>query len=219
MLFCSACGSSTQYVIWAATNLGMWVANGGSPTGPFSIVTTGPQPDGVTTISDQDAFVEPSTGIGYFVYHETAPTDQIVISKMNATMTSTTGIGGDQVILSSGSSREAPNIFKRGSTYFAELSNQDFYDSSIPIGANYMTCTGTFPCSGGWSGFSLALNQPGSDPYNGQISSIFATSGGSYMAIMDRWVQAPLVNTTPDVMMPVSFGSATAMVVQPQPAR
>ncbi|WP_444544530.1 RICIN domain-containing protein [Rhizocola hellebori] len=103
--------------------------------------------------------------------------------------------------------REAPALFKRGSTYFMLTSAATGWN---PNQAQYATSTSI---SGPWSGWTNVGN---STTYSSQptfVLPITGTSGTSYLYLGDRWAGAwgGPVNDSQYVWLPITFPSNTSM--------
>ncbi|GAA1783379.1 RICIN domain-containing protein [Luedemannella flava] len=106
-----------------------------------------------------------------------------------------------------GGHREAPAMFKRGSTYFLLTSGATGWS---PNQAKYATASSI---SGPWSGWT---NVGDGTTYSSQptyVLPIQGTSGTSYLYMGDRWAGAwnGPVNDSQYVWLPISFPSATSM--------
>ncbi|GAA2633651.1 RICIN domain-containing protein [Paractinoplanes durhamensis] len=106
-----------------------------------------------------------------------------------------------------GGHREAPALFKRGSTYFMLTSAATGWS---PNQAQYATATSI---SGPWSGWT---NVGDSTTFSSQptyVLPIQGTSTTSYLYLGDRWAGAwgGPVNDSTYVWLPIAFPSATSM--------
>ncbi|MET3424660.1 hypothetical protein BJ973_003872 [Actinoplanes tereljensis] len=106
-----------------------------------------------------------------------------------------------------GGHREAPALFKRGSTYFMLTSAATGWS---PNQAQYATATST---SGPWSGWT---NVGDSTTFSSQptyVLPVQGTSTTSYLYLGDRWAGAwgGPVNDSSYVWLPIAFPSATSM--------
>lgn len=106
-----------------------------------------------------------------------------------------------------GSYREAPAMFKRGSTYFLITSGATGWD---PNQAKYATASSI---AGTWSGLS---NVADGTTYGSQSTYVIPVEGSSttsYLYMGDRWAGAwsGPVNTSRYVWLPLSFPTATTM--------
>lgn len=103
--------------------------------------------------------------------------------------------------------REAPALFKRGSTYFMLTSGATGWN---PNQAKYATASSI---AGPWSGFTNVGDGTtfGSQP--AFVLPVQGSSGTSYLYLGDRWAGAwgGLVNDSRYVWLPISFPSATSM--------
>ncbi|WP_436757553.1 RICIN domain-containing protein [Streptosporangium sp. V21-05] len=106
-----------------------------------------------------------------------------------------------------GGHREAPAMFKRGSTYFPLTSGATGWN---PNQARYATASSV---SGPWSGWADAGDGTtfGSQP--AYVLPVQGTSTTSYLYMGDRWAGAwgGPVNDSQYVWLPITFPSATSM--------
>ena len=105
--------------------------------------------------------------------------------------------------------REAPAVFKRGSTYFMVTSGATGW---TPNQAAYLTATNM---AGPWS---APVNFGNGNTYNSQstfVLPIQGTAGTSYLYLGDRWgpAQDQRVNQSQYVWLPLTFPSATSLAM------
>ncbi|WP_341280050.1 RICIN domain-containing protein [Paenibacillus sp. FSL H8-0537] len=108
-----------------------------------------------------------------------------------------------------GQYREAPAMFKRGSTYFLVTSGATGW---APNQAKYATASSI---SGTWSGLSNVGN---GNTYNSQSTYVLPVEGStttSFLYMGDRWAGAwgGAVNTSEYVWLPITFPSSTTMTL------
>jgi len=103
--------------------------------------------------------------------------------------------------------REAPALFKRGSTYFMMTSAATGW---TPNQAQYATATSI---SGPWSGWTNVGNSTTFSSQPTYVLPITGTSGTSYLYFGDRWAGAwsGPVNDSQYVWLPLAFPSSTSM--------
>lgn len=103
--------------------------------------------------------------------------------------------------------REAPAIFKRGSTYFLLTSGATGWN---PNQAKYATATSI---AGPWSALTNVGNANTFQSQSTYVLPVQGTSGTSYLYMGDRWAGAwgGPVNTSEYVWLPISFPSSTSM--------
>ncbi|WP_445670241.1 RICIN domain-containing protein [Paenibacillus sp. PL2-23] len=103
--------------------------------------------------------------------------------------------------------REAPAIFKRGSTYFLLTSGATGWN---PNQAKYATATSI---AGPWSSLSNVGNANTYQSQSTYVLPVEGTSGTSYLYMGDRWAGAwgGPVNTSEYVWLPITFPTSTSM--------
>ncbi|HZM74519.1 MAG TPA: RICIN domain-containing protein [Candidatus Limnocylindrales bacterium] len=105
--------------------------------------------------------------------------------------------------------REAPALFKRGSTYFLMSSAATGWS---PNQAKYATAPSI---SGPWSGWTNVGNSVTYSSQPAFVLPISGTSGTSYLYLGDRWAGAwgGPVNDSQYVWLPLAFPSGTSMTM------
>ncbi|WP_425465027.1 RICIN domain-containing protein [Paenibacillus sinopodophylli] len=108
-----------------------------------------------------------------------------------------------------GQYREAPALFKRGSTYFLLTSGATGW---APNQAKYATATSI---SGTWSGLSNVGNGNTYQSQSTYVLPVEGSSSTSFLYMGDRWAGAwgGAVNTSEYVWLPIEFPSATSMTL------
>jgi len=106
-----------------------------------------------------------------------------------------------------GGHREAPALFKRGSTYFMLTSGATSWD---PNQAKYATASSI---SGPWSGWTNAGDSTTYQSQPAYVLPIQGTSTTSYLYMGDRWAGAwdQPVNNSQYVWLPISFPASNRM--------
>ncbi|ADL48704.1 RICIN domain-containing protein [Micromonospora aurantiaca (nom. illeg.)] len=106
-----------------------------------------------------------------------------------------------------GAHREAPAMFKRGSTYFLLTSGATGWS---PNQARYATAPSI---SGPWSGWTDVGNGTTFNSQPAFVLPIQGTSGTSYLYLGDRWAGAwgGPANDSQYVWLPIAFPTATSM--------
>ncbi|WP_281894365.1 RICIN domain-containing protein [Phytohabitans aurantiacus] len=110
--------------------------------------------------------------------------------------------------------REAPAMFKRGSTYFLLTSGATNWN---PNQAKYATASSI---SGPWTGFTNVGNSTTFSSQPAYVLPIQGTSTTSYLYLGDRWAGAwnGPVNDSQYVWLPISFPSSTSMSLSWHPS-
>jgi hypothetical protein len=110
--------------------------------------------------------------------------------------------------------REAPAMFKRGSTYFLLTSGATNWN---PNQAKYATASNI---SGPWTGFTNVGNSTTFSSQPAYVLPIQGTSTTSYLYLGDRWAGAwnGPVNDSQYVWLPISFPSSTSMSLSWHPS-
>lgn len=103
--------------------------------------------------------------------------------------------------------REAPAIFKRGSTYFLLTSGATGWN---PNQAKYATAASI---AGPWSSLANVANANTYQSQSTYVLPVEGTSGTSYLYMGDRWAGAwgGPVNTSEYVWLPITFPTSTSM--------
>jgi hypothetical protein len=155
------------------------------------------------TYMSRDITLFNDNGTGYMVSTADENND-LMIYRLTSDFTGIASVVGN---FWNDAKREAPALFKRGSTYFMLTSAATGWS---PNQAKYATASSI---SGPWTGWT---NVGDSTTYSSQpayVLPITGTSGTSYLYMGDRWAGAwsGPVNDSQYVWLPISFPSSTSM--------
>jgi hypothetical protein len=177
--------ATMKYVLWfnggTATN-SYYVFTADAPTGPW---TEQSQPSHLTATTggngDENLFVDPADGTAYLVYTNvgSGATFDLYIDKLNSNYTDVTGTGE---AIGAPHYKEAPGMFKRGSTYYYTYGTLCGY---CGLGADTSYFTASTPL-GSWT----PQGAISSDSCHGQstnVSVITTNSGTVYLYQSDLW--------------------------------
>src|ERR1019366_2627580 len=205
--------STSKYVMWVhaynsppGASDRAAIATSSSPDTGFTWSTVTLNPDGVG-YKDSNLFLD-TNGTAYVVYTNGAQS-AIVISQLATDFLSTVA----SLSISAGG-REAPVLFKRGSTYFLITSASNFYNSGATYTICYAHSTASNPLSG-WSavpGPGLFSVDPVGGNYNAQPSCMLVVPNkvDGYLYMADYWVDATLW-TSRQVWLPMTFPTSTTL--------
>jgi hypothetical protein len=207
--------STSTWVLWAHVgNLAdstdrAAVATAPNIKGPWTWQTINLNPDGVG-FKDCSLFQE-ANGTAYVIY-TIGTQNGIRISQLASDYLSS--VGGASSLAMTATAREAPVLFKRGSTYFLITSASNFYTDTLTYDQRYITTTAGNPLSG-WSanpesGTALFASDPLGGNFNGQSSFVVSVNGKTdgWLYGSDAWTIPTFYNSR-QVWLPLSFADAT----------
>lgn len=175
--------STSKYVLWANcgngyNSLAACIATADAPAGPWTLIDNDYSPSALG-YKDNNLFLD-DDGQAYAVFVTGDQQDMAVVRLNSDFLTANTAT---LAYATQGAGREAPAMFKRGSTYF--LLSSGTMPPGSPGGVAYQTASSPL---GPWSGLtSLYSQDPTGTSWDGQPTQV-VRFGSLYMLIADAWV-------------------------------
>lgn len=203
--------STSKWVLFVhlRTATKLLTATADAITGPYTVQSLTFDPDGLG-VRDMNIFRD-NDGTAYLIHTETTQQD-VIICQLGSTYL--TGCVGSTKTVYAGTHREAPVMFRRGSTYFVIASVANYYHSENTYDLEYITSSAPLGT------YSVSANLWATDPcpagvcnaFNGQSSFVLKVEGktDAYFIGSDRWnVGGLCLYCSRQVWQPLVFADAT----------
>jgi hypothetical protein len=208
--------ANNNWVLWACTIAyadgavgvntilaGIWTAS--TPTGTWTNISKTYNPD-TKGMRDFTLYQEGTNAYLVWVATVANTNGDIWIDQLAADYKT---VVGSPTNLIAGTSREAPMMFKSGSTYHLLTSVANYYDSSSVFNVHDHTCAtiaGTYVDQG-----SPFASDPTTGSFNSQPACLLTVQGrtSGFLYLADHWQQNPLSGSSQE-WLPVTFTGAGA---------